>query len=222
MQESPPVRKNARGPYRSGEETRQRLIDGALELFGMRGYDATSTREIAASAGVALPAITYYFAGKGGLHRACAEHVVARYRRRMASVLEKIRGVMPDTPDQARAALRRIVALLAAMLLRRDGENDAWMMFMLREMNSSGEAHDLLYRHLWAPGLTLVAELIAVSRGHAVADEDDRLEALLLLSSLSALTSARQVALEFGSWRTVDEGLVTRVSDRLGLWIERL
>ena len=37
---------------RSGTDARRRLRDAALELFGERGYDATTTAEIAARAGV--------------------------------------------------------------------------------------------------------------------------------------------------------------------------
>lgn len=37
---------------RSGEDARRRLRDAALELFGERGYDAVTTAEIAARAGV--------------------------------------------------------------------------------------------------------------------------------------------------------------------------
>lgn len=221
MQDGSATRKNARGSYRSGEETRQRLIDVALGLFGARGYDATSTREIAVKTGVALPAIAYHFGNKEGLHRACAEYVVERYRTRMRSGVEATQAAMPKAPDQARAALRQIVSLLATMLLD-EAEDDGWMTFMLREMNGAGAAHDLLYRDLWAPGLGLVADLIATCHTHAETDHGDRLEALLILSSLTAFSTARQVALEFGGWSTIDPVLIARISDRLGAWIDQL
>lgn len=210
-----------RGPYRSGEETRQRLIDAALRLFGTHGYDATSTRAIAGQAGVTLPAIAYHFGGKQGLHLACAEHVIALYRGRMLDALVAIQAAMPDAPDPARAALRQVIAMLAAMLLDL-GDDDGWMTFMLREMNALGPAHDRLQRELWAPGLGLVAELISRCRGRAIADADDRLEAVLLLSSFSAFTTARAVALDFGGWRAIDPALVSRITERLQARIDAI
>ena len=43
------------------------LMNAALKLFATRGYDATTTREIAASAGCAEGLIHRYFNGKSGL-----------------------------------------------------------------------------------------------------------------------------------------------------------
>ena len=68
------------GGYRKGEETRQRILAVALVAFGGSGFDAVTTRRIAQDAGVKLPALTYYFGGKEGLYRACAEDIVARWR----------------------------------------------------------------------------------------------------------------------------------------------
>jgi len=46
------------------EETRRRILEAALELFRERGFDATSTRQIARRAGVANGAAYYYFRSK--------------------------------------------------------------------------------------------------------------------------------------------------------------
>lgn len=58
-------------PLRSdGVEARDRLLRAALPLFAAKGFAKTSTREIAAAAGVNLAAISYYFGDKAGLYRA--------------------------------------------------------------------------------------------------------------------------------------------------------
>lgn len=218
---SPPRKSSPRGPYRSSAETRQRLIDAALALFGSNGFEATSTRDIAARTGVALPAIAYHFGGKEGLYRACAEHVVERYRERMRAGADLGDLKMPEAPEAARAALRRVMAMLAAMLLH-TAESDAWLTFMIREMNNAGPAHDLLYRDLWEPGLALVARLVAAARGRNAAENEDKLEALLLLSSFSAFSTSRRVALDFGGWPSIDEPLVAAMLARLDERIDAL
>ncbi len=53
-----------------GEESRERLLHTALRLFAEKGFEKTSTREIAAAAGVNIGAISYYFGDKAGLYRA--------------------------------------------------------------------------------------------------------------------------------------------------------
>ncbi|GAB2178369.1 TetR/AcrR family transcriptional regulator [Dongia sp. agr-C8] len=50
-----------------GEKTRQRIIDGALRLFAEKGVDATSIRDIAASAAITEPAIYRHFKSKEDL-----------------------------------------------------------------------------------------------------------------------------------------------------------
>jgi AcrR family transcriptional regulator len=49
---------------RSGEEARRRLQQAALELYGERGFDATTTAEIAARAGVTERTYFRHFADK--------------------------------------------------------------------------------------------------------------------------------------------------------------
>lgn len=53
-----------------GEESRQRLLEAAVQCFAEQGFAKTSTRTIAAQAGVNIAAISYYFGDKAGLYRA--------------------------------------------------------------------------------------------------------------------------------------------------------
>lgn len=212
----------ARGSYKTGEETRQKLIDAALLLFGRRGFDGSGTREICGQAKVAVPAIAYHFGSKEGLYLACAEHVVERYRSRMGgalSTMHQARAAM--APDDARIALGSIIRLLVGMI-RDAHEGEPWLAFMLREMTHPGRAYDLLYRDLWSPGLSLVSALIASARGTDQPTAADRVDALLLLSSLSTLATARRIALAFTGWPVIGELQATEVEVRLQRWIDQL
>jgi AcrR family transcriptional regulator len=46
------------------QDTKQKILDTAERLFGERGYDATSLRQIIATAGVNLAAVHYHFGSK--------------------------------------------------------------------------------------------------------------------------------------------------------------
>jgi AcrR family transcriptional regulator len=73
---------NGKGP--AAKRTRNRaakkhaLIQAACGLFAAKGYEVTTTREIAASAGCAEGLIHRYFKGKPGLLAAMLEHRVSR------------------------------------------------------------------------------------------------------------------------------------------------
>ncbi|MGB7584604.1 MAG: TetR/AcrR family transcriptional regulator [Terriglobales bacterium] len=75
--------------------TQQALIQAALRLFASKGYESTTTREIAASAGCAEGLIHRYFHGKAGLLPALVEYQIAqelveiRHRPRSADGLEE-------------------------------------------------------------------------------------------------------------------------------------
>ena len=47
-----------------GEATKNRLLDQALELFSRKGYHATTSKEIAAAAGLATGSFYRYFRDK--------------------------------------------------------------------------------------------------------------------------------------------------------------
>ena len=61
---------------RAGKQ--QALIAAALKLFASKGYDATTTREIAACAGCAEGLIHRYFSGKAGLLPALMEYRISQ------------------------------------------------------------------------------------------------------------------------------------------------
>ena len=52
------------GRTRRGEETRERLLAAAIQLFGSQGFESTSMKELAAAAGVRAPAIYNHFQSK--------------------------------------------------------------------------------------------------------------------------------------------------------------
>jgi AcrR family transcriptional regulator len=54
-------------PTPKAEETRNRILDTALQLFRERGFDQTTMRDVAAAAGVATGAAYYYFRSKEDL-----------------------------------------------------------------------------------------------------------------------------------------------------------
>ncbi len=79
VSESSPDRDKARSRRtRDRAGKKQALIISALKLFASKGYDATTTREIAALAGCAEGLIHRYFNGKAGLLPALMEYRVSR------------------------------------------------------------------------------------------------------------------------------------------------
>lgn len=53
--------------------SREQLLDAAARLFGRKGYDATSVREIGAALGISAPALYHHFPSKEEIF--CATHL---------------------------------------------------------------------------------------------------------------------------------------------------
>ena len=81
---------NGRPPRRrrDREGKQQALMQAALQLFASKGFEATTTREIAAGAGCAEGLIHRYFDGKAGLLRALVEYKISQEVQDLGDHLE--------------------------------------------------------------------------------------------------------------------------------------
>ena len=83
--------------------TRAHLLETALRKFRARGVEATTMRELAASAGMSLGAAYYYFPSKEAIIQAYYDEVQAEHARRLAAALANRRL---DFRERLRAAFQ--------------------------------------------------------------------------------------------------------------------
>jgi len=91
------------------EATRSRLLQATLEVLGSRGVAQTTSREIAAAAGVNLQAITYHFGSKDDLVAQALVHAVRTWIEPARTALTGIAG------DPLRGLLDTVAALQQAL-----------------------------------------------------------------------------------------------------------
>jgi AcrR family transcriptional regulator len=86
----------------TGAQRREQLLDIGRELFGQKGYEATSIEEIAARAEVSKPVVYEHFGGKEGLYAVVVDREMQLLLDRFTSALS-----LPGHPRQLleRAAL---------------------------------------------------------------------------------------------------------------------
>jgi AcrR family transcriptional regulator len=95
-------RHKTEGGYQRGEETRARIVRAAVALFGEKGFDGVSTREIAAEASVPAPSLQYYFENKEGLYAACLDHIQAEAAVALGPALEAADAVLASESSTAK------------------------------------------------------------------------------------------------------------------------
>jgi AcrR family transcriptional regulator len=91
--------------HADGRQTRQTILDAALDLFAEKGYFGTSLRDIAAVVGVRESALYNYFKGKEALFSALIDAAHEEKAEQLAGFLEQ-----PVT--DARIVLERLTTLV--------------------------------------------------------------------------------------------------------------
>jgi AcrR family transcriptional regulator len=103
----------ARNPRRSAgaapserNATAERILGAALKVFASNGFDGTTTREIAARAGVNLGLLKYYFDGKEKLWKAAVDEVFADLWRTVGAGAAGAAADAGQIADTVRACVR--------------------------------------------------------------------------------------------------------------------
>src|SRR6187397_1144886 len=65
----------------------QRILSTALDLFAVKGYDATSVREICEAAAITKPTLYHFFGSKDGVLQALMTSGFARFWRCMHGIV---------------------------------------------------------------------------------------------------------------------------------------
>ncbi len=117
-----------RGSEPAEEKSRCLLLDAGKKLFARRGFEGTTVRDLARSAGVNLSLVSYYFRGKEGLYRECLE-LFGQARLEMAEKLLQPVSTLPEYRERLRQAIQEIVAVQIeepeiAQIVHREIESD--------------------------------------------------------------------------------------------------
>lgn len=102
--------------YPRGEETRARILATAIQLFGLKGFDAVTTRMIAAEASVPAPSLRYYFANKEGLYAACWNTIREQLLEAMEPSLAAAEQLLAQENAERTQLIEAFCALQAAQL----------------------------------------------------------------------------------------------------------
>ncbi|GAB2966399.1 TetR/AcrR family transcriptional regulator [Saccharothrix stipae] len=119
------------GRWRSGAESKQRILQTARDLFGRHGYRGTTVRAIATAAGVDPAMVFYFFGTKQGLFAAAVEMSDA-----VPSAIESI-----FTAD-----LDAVGARIVRTLLENLDKSDRTPLVMLTRSAPADEASEALLR----------------------------------------------------------------------------
>lgn len=206
MQSSKTPRHPSAGGYARGEETRRRLIEVAIQLFGARGYEGASSREIARQAGVNAPALQYYFDSKQGLYQACALHLAETAAAHFAPALHIADQLLADAHCAPEALIEAFLGLQDAIadFLLCGEEAQHRRLFIAQEQAGNGATElplDRQGRHKLGPTCSAI---IARLTGRAIDDPETRLRQMTANGQLMVFHVVPKNALQAMGWQHLE------------------
>ncbi|MEO6716819.1 MAG: CerR family C-terminal domain-containing protein [Novosphingobium sp.] len=186
-----------------------KLVEAALPIFGLRGVEGASTREIAKASGKPMSAITYHFGGKEGLYLACARHISTTLGGMLGTALDY---QTPINVAEARARLSQLLSLLVNAMLRE--ETAPYVRFIFREQQEPTAAFDLVYGGVMGRVLTRLCELTGIIAGGRITDIEIRVRVIALMGQVMGFRVARAATLRLTGWSDLgdsERALIDRV-----------
>lgn len=205
----------AKKTVKSGETSREKLIQGALELFAERGLDGASVRDIAKKSGQNLGAITYYFGDKNGLYTAVAEHIVEIFKSRIGPERDHIQAKLEAgtlTPEEHLLCLKKLLASIVMALVRKDKLTHSISQLFNREQVVPTHAFPIFYENLHYP----VHRLMCLLAGGYLGKDPDSQEIILrvyaLFGSAMVFRMAHALVLKRTGWKKMADQEVAEIA----------
>jgi len=170
-------------------------------MFGNLGYERTATRAIARRAAVSLPALTYYFGGKEGLHRACAEYIVSDVHARLAPATAHVSAALGRSRLSRRELLELLREVIEPFIEGMATERpESWVLFFTRAQSERSAAFDVLFERVAGRIIGLTAEIVARLLRRTPEDPEAMIRALSIIGHTALVRRARPIMLRALGW----------------------
>ena len=192
-------------PGRRAGQTREALLQAALEVFGRDGFHAASTRAISEAAGVNQALIAYHFGGKEGLYRAVIESITGNIAGHMGplmmSMRDEVSGIDADTAAGRAACLDYLDRMMVgAINLFGHPQASQWVKLVMREQQDPTDAFDIFYQGVYSDMLGLFTELVGKLIGQSPDGETARVRTLTLMGQILVFVIGRGTVARHVGW----------------------
>jgi len=201
----------------SADQTRTALVRAALKLFGEKGYDGTSTREIAAAAKANIGSIAYHFGGKEGLRAACADFIVETVQKIAGQAIGESELDRPELLDaeSARGLLAAAVERMVGFIVAQP-DAGAFVQFILRELSQPTIALDRIYAGVFEPTHRRLCLLWQQATGEPAESERTRMTVFTLIGQVVYFRIGRIPVMRRMGWTEIGEREAGAIVDAVG------
>lgn len=147
----------------SPQDTKERLLQAAIKVFAVHGFEGASTRMLVKEAEVNISAIPYYFGGKEGLYEEVIRYIIAMIQNEKGEKALEIRQALDSgslTQAKAKGLLHEFIAGFAEFLLS-NRASPYIAQIMIREQMLPSPVFNILYKDMMQPMHSTLTRLVA-------------------------------------------------------------
>jgi len=209
----------------AGKDTSTLLIESGIRLFGARGYDGVTTRELADGARTNMSSIKYHFGGKEGLYRAVLEEIIHEITELIGPLLQALRNGVAEANGNrdVLARLAREFAQNWCRLALGDSHTQKRIPPIVREVIQPSRHFKVIYEGFLRVLYDALRELLAAAHGRAAVDEDLKIRAHIVMNVVCGFIYTDSIFWHHMGWKGYNrnriEAIVPVLSDAFVLSI---
>jgi TetR/AcrR family transcriptional regulator, regulator of cefoperazone and chloramphenicol sensitivity len=166
------------------KDTSALLIESGITLFGARGYDGVTTRELAHGARTNISSIKYHFGGKEELYRAVLEEIIQEIKELVGPLLLVLRnGVAEANGNQD--VLTRLARQFAEGWCRAalgDPRTQKRIPPIVRELIQPSRHFKVIYNGFFRVLYEVLGELLAAAHGQTAVDQQLQIRTHIIMN----------------------------------------
>ena len=196
---------------KAGNDTSALLIELGIALFGARGYDGVTTRELADGARTNISSIKYHFGGKEELYRAVLEAVIREINELTGPLLLALRNGVAEA-DGNRGVLTRLARQFAQNWCRAalgDPRTQKRIPPIVREMIQPSRHFTVIYNGFFRVLYDVLGELLAAVHGQAAVDEELKIRTHIIMNVVWGFIFTETIF-----WRQMDGKVIVQIASR--------
>lgn len=181
---------------KSGANSRERLLEAAVDVFGKYGFEAATTRMIAKEAGVNIATIPYYFNGKDGLYHAAVTHIIEKIEGRAGSTFQQMATLSLNqnlSREEALDALENLLGTITSIMVG-SSEGPRAARIILREQMDPSSTYDLIFARIMSPIINAISAFLTMMLG-SIPPRTAKLRAVAIIGQIMAFRVARETVL---------------------------
>ncbi len=201
------------------ERARRKLLEAAVTIFGQKGPEGATVREIARAAGQNVAAIKYYFGSKEKLYHAVLEGLLRELRQHTAAELEEVSKLQREReprPEQAVRLLKRLLSTIYLALLSRDDSVHLVQLVVREQLGPTG-GFEILYEHGFRPLHEALCFLTGMALGSDPRSRETIVRTHTLMGQVYFFAMSREAVLRRLGWKSLEgrnADLVVRVLEQ--------